>query len=75
LHINTTAHDGGVVEILSGLIPLLKDLGIQAYWQFIPGAEDFFEITKSFHNALQGQNIYLSQKAKHIYKYQNALFA
>jgi trehalose synthase len=40
---------------------LLQDIGIEAEWQIISGTEAFFNITKSFHNALQGQDQRLSQ--------------
>ncbi|MEW6409630.1 MAG: glycosyltransferase [Nitrospirota bacterium] len=54
LHINSTRTGGGVAEILQRMIPLLKELGINARWEVIEGNEKFFEITKKIHNALQG---------------------
>jgi trehalose synthase len=62
LHINSTKLGGGVAEMLSSHIPLLQDLGIDAQWQNISGNETFFNVTKSFHNALQGQDQHLSQQ-------------
>ncbi len=52
--INSTAVGGGVAEILSRLVPMLNELGVQATWEVIKGGEDFFQITKAFHNALHG---------------------
>ncbi len=52
--VNSTAIGGGVAEILDRLIPLLGDLELQARWDVITGGEDFFKVTKSFHNALHG---------------------
>jgi len=61
LHINSTRLGGGVAEILRSLIPLLQDVGLDAQWEVISGSEEFFRITKAFHNALQGQEQNLSQ--------------
>ncbi|MFN3481237.1 MAG: glycosyl transferase family 1, partial [Thermodesulfovibrionales bacterium] len=54
LHINSTSAGGGVAEILHRMIPILKDLGIDARWEVIEGDERFFDITKKIHNSLQG---------------------
>jgi len=54
-HINSTPVGGGVAEILSRMVPLLKELGIDARWDVIKGGEQFFEVTKKFHNALHGR--------------------
>jgi trehalose synthase len=54
LHINATAYGGGVAELLSTHVPLLRDLGIEAEWQVIHGSDEFFAVTKAVHNALQG---------------------
>ena len=52
--VNSTAVGGGVAEILDRLMPLLGELGLQARWDVVTGGEDFFKVTKSFHNALHG---------------------
>lgn len=54
LHINSTRAGGGVAEILQRMIPILRELGIDAKWEVIEGDERFFDITKKIHNALQG---------------------
>jgi len=53
-NINSTAVGGGVAEILTRMVPLLNDLGIQASWDVIHGDDPFFAVTKAFHNALHG---------------------
>lgn len=53
-NINSTAVGGGVAEILSRMVPLLRELGVQASWDVIKGNERFFQITKKMHNALHG---------------------
>src|SRR3990172_3752525 len=52
--VNSTAVGGGVAEILNRLIPILQELGLAIRWDVITGGNDFFEITKAFHNALHG---------------------
>ncbi|MGH9787714.1 MAG: glycosyltransferase [Candidatus Acidiferrales bacterium] len=52
--VNSTALGGGVAEILNRLIPLMQDVGVATRWEVITGGDDFFEVTKGFHNALHG---------------------
>jgi len=60
-NINSTATGGGVAEILSRMVPLLRDLGIDAHWDVIKGNEKFFTVTKEMHNALHGLNVEVSK--------------
>jgi len=52
---NSTAVGGGVAEILNRMLPLLGELGVDATWDVIKGGEQFFAVTKKFHNALHGR--------------------
>jgi trehalose synthase len=52
--INSTAVGGGVAEILIRLLPLAEELGLDIKWNVLTAGEDFFEVTKGFHNALHG---------------------
>ncbi|MFH0839964.1 MAG: glycosyltransferase [Candidatus Omnitrophota bacterium] len=61
-HINSTAVGGGVAEILNRMVPLLKELGVDTRWDLIKGGEQFFEVTKRFHNALHGRDEGLTQR-------------
>jgi len=54
-HVNATPRGGGVAEILKSLVPLMKGVGLKADWYTIPPRNNFFEITKKMHNALQGR--------------------
>jgi len=54
--INSTAVGGGVAEMLHRVVPLLNELGVRVTWEVIKGGDDFFDITKAFHNALQGKD-------------------
>lgn len=55
-NINSTAVGGGVAEILSRMVPLLRELGIDAKWDVVKGGEQFFNVTKKIHNSLHGVN-------------------
>src|SRR3990172_740621 len=55
-NINSTSVGGGVAEILTRMVPLLRQLGVNARWDIIKGNEKFFAITKKIHNALHGVN-------------------
>ena len=60
-HINATAYGGGVSELLRSIIPLYRSFGVEAEWFAIPGRPEFFEVTKGFHNALQGAEYDLTE--------------
>jgi len=53
--VNSTAVGGGVAEMLNRLVPLGEELGLQIRWEVMTGGDDFFEVTKAFHNALHGE--------------------
>ncbi len=74
-HVNSTLYGGGVAEILASLTYLMNDVGIEAEWRVLRADNEFFNVTKSFHNALQGQRLKLSNKAKKIYLRTNKEFA
>lgn len=52
--VNSTSVGGGVAEILNCMVPLLQELNVPTRWDVIVGGNDFFEVTKAFHNALHG---------------------
>jgi trehalose synthase len=53
-NINSTAHGGGVAELLRPLIGYSRGGGVDARWTVITGGPEFFEITKRIHNRLHG---------------------
>jgi trehalose synthase len=53
----------------------MNDLGIRTDWRVLHGIPDFFEVTKKFHNALQGADITFSDEELELYKYINKKFA
>ena len=72
VHVNATPYGGGVSELLRSAVPLLNGLGLRVEWQVISGDTRFFEVTKGFHNALQGARFTLSPEAEEIYLLNNA---
>lgn len=65
--VNSTAVGGGVAEMLNRLVPLLDELGVRTGWEVITGGNDFFEVTKGFHNALHGAPFTLTQQACDVF--------
>jgi trehalose synthase len=49
------------------MVPLLKELGVDAKWDVIKGGEQFFEVTKKFHNALHGRPAEISKRDFEIF--------
>jgi trehalose synthase len=75
LHVSATAFGGGVSEILYTLVPLMRDVGVDAHWHVIFGKEEFFEATKLLHNSLQGAEESLSDKQWEVFDEINAMNA
>ena len=68
LHVNATAFGGGVAEILYTLVPLVGDVGLEAHWQILTAPPEFFTITKSFHNGLQGHAVDFPPESQAVYE-------
>jgi trehalose synthase len=66
-HINSTAEGGGVAELLAMLIPLMRDVGLDASWDVMQGSEPFFEVTKVLHNNLHGEHHPLTAEMRKIF--------
>jgi trehalose synthase len=62
VHVNSTLVGGGVAEILTRLVPLKQELGIDAGWEIIQGDPEFYAVTKSFHNGLQGNAVDVARR-------------
>ena len=75
VHVNSTYMGGGVAEILYSLVMLMNDVGIDTGWRILHGTPAFFEITKSFHNALQGAHINLTETKRELYLLVNGNYA
>ncbi len=67
-HVNSTYEGGGVAEMLRSVVPFLKGLGLKSTWYCIEGGEDFFVLTKKFHNMIQGViQEYTAQELLQVY--------
>ena len=71
VHVNSTREGGGVAEILEWMVPIMRDVGVDASWEVIHGTPRFFEITKGIHNGLQGKSVDLPKKDWRIYEDEN----
>jgi trehalose synthase len=65
--VNSTSVGGGVAEMLNRVVPLLQELELTAHWDVIAGDDEFFQVTKAFHNALQGGAYVLTARAREIF--------
>ena len=75
VHVNATAFGGGVAEMLVTLVPLMRDVGLDAGWQVIEGEDEFFNVTKACHNGLQGMDIPLTEEMKGVWRRYNEMNA
>jgi trehalose synthase len=75
VHVNATNYGGGVAEILDNFVLLMNDLGLRTDWRVIHGIPEYFEVTKKFHNALQGGDLSFSSDELALYKHINEKFA
>ena len=67
LNVNSTAFGGGVAELLYTIVPLMRDLGIEADWQLMQAPDEFFVVTKAMHNALQGGAVPWTAEMRSLY--------
>lgn len=75
VHVNSTRVGGGVAEILEKLVPLTAELGIDVSWEVITGEGEFYQCTKSMHNALQGSTVTIPERHIRAYEETNAVNA
>jgi trehalose synthase len=74
-HLSATAFGGGVAEINYSLIPLTRDAGLDVEWRIIKGADEFFDVTKTIHNAMQGSPQGLTPEQEEVFLRFNELNA
>jgi trehalose synthase len=75
VHVNATAFGGGVAEMLVTLVPLMRDVGLDAEWQVIEGEDEFFNVTKACHNGLQGMDIPFTEGMQAVWRHYNEMNA
>ncbi|MGD2062387.1 MAG: glycosyltransferase [Nitrospirota bacterium] len=71
VHVNSTRVGGGVAEILTKLVPLTRELGIETHWEVVTGDTPFYQCTKAFHNALQGNPVAIPAELLRAYEATN----
>ncbi|MDD3149588.1 MAG: glycosyltransferase [Candidatus Gastranaerophilales bacterium] len=67
LNINATAYGGGVAELLKTQIAIMQDLGLQVDWNVLTAPPEFYDVTKLFHNTMQGDLKKATDEQKQIY--------
>jgi trehalose synthase len=72
VHVNSTRIGGGVAEILTTLVPLMNELGLDTRWEVVEGDGDFYRCTKGIHNALQGNRVSIPDNLIRAFEQTNA---
>lgn len=68
IHINSTQIGGGVAELLRSQVPLERELGLDSRWYVMSARPEFFRVTKTIHNLLQGARLAsLADEEKRLY--------
>ena len=67
LNINATAYGGGVAELLKTQVGIMLNLGLNVDWYVMTAPQEFYGVTKLFHNTLQGNPQILTEEEKEIY--------
>ena len=68
VHMNSTFHAGGVVEILLSLVGMMNRLGIDTEWRLLRGTPEFYEVTREMHDAIQGGEIDLTDEKIRVFE-------
>jgi trehalose synthase len=68
-HLNSTAHGGGVAELLTWLLPLARSAGIDARRLTLSAPAEFFELTKGIHHLLHESGKPLAANARQAYEH------
>jgi len=71
VHVNSTREGGGVAEILHKMVPFMEELGLVPSWEVIEGEAEFYDCTKRFHNALQGNRVDVPRRLLQVYEKTN----
>ena len=72
VHVNSARVGGGVAEILHKIVPLMQELGIDVSWEVISGDSTFYQCTKAFHNAIQGNQVNIPESFLRGYEVTNS---
>ncbi len=67
LHVNASRFGGGSPELLSRLVPILQDLGIEAAWEVIVGDPEFYAAVRALEGAVAGQETNVPEEKLRAY--------
>jgi trehalose synthase len=67
LHVSASRFGGGSAEILNRLVPILRDLGIDAAWEVIVGDPEFYGIVRALEQGVAGQDVPISEEMLRAY--------
>jgi trehalose synthase len=67
LHVSASRYGGGSSEILSRLVPMLQDLGIDAAWEVIVGDPEFYAAVRVLEYGVAGQDVPISEEMLRSY--------
>jgi trehalose synthase len=67
-HVNSTFIGGGVAELLSFMLPLMRDVGVDACWDVVSGPPEYYAVTKAFHNALHGADVEITPEMLRVFE-------
>ena len=65
VHVNSTRSGGGVAEILSWMIPLMQDLGLEARWETSAARASFTASQKLFTTVCKGCPSHSAERLRH----------
>ena len=65
--VNSTRVGGGVAEMLARVVPLLDELGLAVRWEVLHGNDEFYRVTKSWHNAMHGGDVRLTARDVEVF--------
>ncbi len=61
VHVNASRFGGGSPELLTRLVPILADLGIDATWEVVVGDPEFYATVRALELALEGKELALTE--------------
>jgi trehalose synthase len=67
LHVSASRYGGGPAEILSRLVPIMQDLGIDATWEVVVGDPDFYAAIRVLEQAMAGGDLTVTDRMLQAY--------
>jgi trehalose synthase len=67
-HINATAVGGLVAEILTRMVPVMRELGVETSWDIIKGDRSFYNVAQTFNKALYGSPVEITEEMFEIFR-------